>query len=259
MSTPSPVCLVNGSAAPQSVTASSTVTIALAVTTGANFWSIQAIGTDETNTVAAINATLVVNSVAKTATFTAPASLGSAVILQSIVGIKGLGLDANGTAQAAYSTTFKVNVLTSGGNAVLALNETFEQNATYGWIVEPNAIIRAGSGAASSPTTPQILTAPGTIPTTGLQQTVGLNTTGGSFTQPMPAAPVAGLVVTVLDPSKSWATNAASVSVGAGVSIENPAALGGAYVTNGTLALPSVNGASYSWIYLPSIPLWKLT
>ena len=79
------------------------------------------------------------------------------------------------------------------------------------------------------------------------------------ITQPMPAAPVAGLVVTVLDPSKSWATNAASVSVGAGVSIENPAALGGAYVTNGTLALPSVNGASYSWIYLPSIPLWKLT
>ena len=120
-------------------------------------------------------------------------------------------------------------------------------------------IIESGlGGGSSSPTTPQILTAPGTIPTTGLQQTVGLNTTGGSFTQPMPATGVNGLVVTVLDPSKSWAAHAASVSVGAGVSIENPAALGGAYVTNGTLALPSVNGASYSWLYLSGSSLWKL-
>jgi hypothetical protein len=131
------------------------------------------------------------------------------------------------------------------------------------WVAAEKAnlrIIEAGlGGVAPTPTTPQILTAPGTIPTTGLQQVVGLNTTGGAFVQPMPTSGVAGLAVTVLDPSKSWSTNAASVSVGAGISIENPAALGGAYVTNGILALPSVSGASYTWIYLPTLSLWKLT
>lgn len=257
---PSPSCTVNGTAAPPAVavTASSTPTIALAVPAGANFWQLQAVSADELTSIATINASLSVNMGTKTATFTAPSALGSAVIFQSIVGVKTLGTDAGGTLQPSYFTTFKVNVLTASGLAVVALNEILEQSLTNGWIGEINAAVRASGSGSLSPTTPQILTAPGTIPTTGLQQFCGMSTTGGSFTQPMPAAGVAGLTVTVLDPSKSWAAHAASVSVGAGVSIENPAALGGTYVTNGTLALPTVNGASYSWLYLSGSSLWKL-
>lgn len=139
---PNPTCTVNSATAPADVTASSTVTIALASSAGANFWSIQATGTDETNTPAAINATLVVNLGAKTATFTAPA-LGSAVIFTSTVGVTGLGLDINGVQQPSYTTTFKVNVKTSAGFRVLAAGEQLEQDALNGWIAEINAGLRA--------------------------------------------------------------------------------------------------------------------
>lgn len=141
MPSPSPACSVNAGGVPADVTAASTPTIALVSSAGANFWSIAAIATDDSNTAAAINATMVVNQGAKTATFTAPA-LGSAVIFQSQVGVSGLGLDANGAPQAAYTATFKVNVKTTHGFRVLAAGEKLEQDAVNGWIVELNAVIR---------------------------------------------------------------------------------------------------------------------
>jgi hypothetical protein len=150
----SPVCLVNGSAPlpAVAVSATATVTIALANPTGVNYWSISATSTDETNTVAAINATLVVNQSAKTATFTAPAGAGSAVIFTSQVGIFGLGVDQNKAYQQSFTTTFKVNVLTGGGYPVFAANESNEQNGTFGWIADINPLLR--SSATTLPTPP---------------------------------------------------------------------------------------------------------
>ena len=85
MALPSPECLVNGSPAVPAVAvaASAPVTIALANPAGAQYWSISCTSTDETNTAAAINASLSVNMGTKTATFAAPSTYGSAVIFTS--------------------------------------------------------------------------------------------------------------------------------------------------------------------------------
>jgi hypothetical protein len=98
---PSPACLINGSPSPQDVSAGSTVNIALAVPAGALFWSVQIIAADDLTNVATVQSSLSINTTAKTATFTAPGSPGSAVIVQSTVGIgnnskQGFGYDANG-------------------------------------------------------------------------------------------------------------------------------------------------------------------
>jgi hypothetical protein len=140
----SPACTVNSGSTPADVAASSTVNGALANTTGVEYWSLSVISTDDTNTVAAVAATLTVNQTAKTFSFTAP-GLGSAVILQSVVGVKGLGLDANGVFQSSFVTTFKVNVLTSNGFRVFAANEGSEQDPTFGWTKIVNAVIRAAT------------------------------------------------------------------------------------------------------------------
>lgn len=154
---PSPTCTVNGSATPVDVTASSSPSIALANATGVNSWFLTCIGTDETTTPAAINATLVVNGVAHTATFTALGA-GTGYVFQSTVGVgpsssQGFGRDANNVIQPSYTTTFKVNVKAANGLRVISQNETFEQNSAAGWIDEENKSIRANSaGGATSVT-----------------------------------------------------------------------------------------------------------
>jgi hypothetical protein len=154
MTTPSPVCTVNGSPTPPAVavSATSTITIALSNPAGAQYWSVSCTSTDETNTAAAVNATIVVNAGAKTATCTAPSTAGSALIFTSQVGVLGLGIDANKKTQPSFTTTFKVNVLTAGGNPVLAANEQGEQGASYGWVSIINALLR--TSALSLPTPP---------------------------------------------------------------------------------------------------------
>lgn len=152
----SPAVTVNGSAMTPAVavTAGSTVTIALI--SGAQYWAIACTSTDETNTASAINATLVVNQGTKTATFTAPASVGSAVIFTSTVGVYGAsvgaGLDQNKTIQPTLTTTFKVNVLAAGGYIVMAANETTEQSAASGWTAIVNAAARGVSSAGTGAT-----------------------------------------------------------------------------------------------------------
>ena len=136
----SPTCTVNAASTLNGVdlTPASTATIALADTAGVKQWSIAAVYTDELNTIAAINATLVIDSITKTATFTVPAA-GSAVIFQSQVNN---GLDVNGRRDATLTTTFGVYALTVSGYRVGAFNETTEGSVTFGWIAKFNAIVR---------------------------------------------------------------------------------------------------------------------
>ena len=252
---PSPLCTVNGSATPQDVAASSTPTIALANTSGAQFWTIHAINADDTTNASTVDGTIAVNFSAKTATYTSP-GLGTKVVFQSIVGVRAPGLDANGVLQPSYFCTFAVNVLTSSGLRVLALNEVAEQGPA-GWIIEVNAGIRASGGGGSS-VTEQRLSSAGAIviSVAGKLQPVSLKTGGGAFTASMPS-PVANAEVEVNDVDATWQTHAARVSVGASVSIEDPSSEG-TYVTNGTLTLPQIKGASYSWRYWDTETKWKL-
>lgn len=145
MTSPSPTCLVNGASTINGVAVSpgATVTIQLADTTGVVTWDIRCISTDELNTTSGINAGLsITDPIARTATFTAPASAdGAALIFQSTVNG---GVDLNGRAVASYRTTFKVKVMV-GSLEVLATNETTEGNASHGWTAPLNAAIRAAA------------------------------------------------------------------------------------------------------------------
>lgn len=141
---PSPICeakdgggaftaTTNG----KDVTPTNTVTIRLASTAGVSTWTITCFATDESSDAAAVTASLVVDAIAKTATFTAP-SAGKAYLFRSTVNN---GIDANGVAQASYSTTFGVYTLT-GGRRVHAVDETFESHSTFGWVGDMNSVIR---------------------------------------------------------------------------------------------------------------------
>lgn len=142
----SPICTVNGSATTNGVNVSggATVTIALVDTGGVSQWNLTCLYTDELNSAATVNAGLSVNLVTKTATFTAPAGLGSSLIFQSQINN---GRDINGVVQAGYTTTFKVAVLTGTGLRVAAFNETLEDNAGFGWVGMFNNATRNYTGS----------------------------------------------------------------------------------------------------------------
>ncbi len=146
----SPVCTITGSSSggPTATTngvnliAAETGTITLASQSGVSTWSISVYSTDETTAAP----TLTVNSVAKTATFTVPSSAnGSATLFKSVVN----GGLTNGVVDPTLTTTFGVFVLTSGGNRLVALNQTTEGNATYGWIAPINTAIKAGGSGST--------------------------------------------------------------------------------------------------------------
>lgn len=151
---PSPACEVkDGSGAYSAttngvnVTPGNTITIHLVSSAGVNTWSISCITTDDQSDAATVTAALTIDSVAKTATFTAPVA-GRAYRFQSKVN-GGIGPD--GTAQSSYTTTFGVYTLTSGGLRVHAVDETFESDSTFGWIGDINSVIRNPS-SSSTPT-----------------------------------------------------------------------------------------------------------
>ncbi len=150
MSNPSPVCEVKDGAGAYTattngvtVTASNVITIRLASVAGANFWGLECVGTDETLDADTITALLTIDQSTKTATFTMPAGTGKALIFQSTVGITALGADANGTQQSSYVTTFKVATLTTFGLRTGAINETYENSASFGATGLLNATVRA--------------------------------------------------------------------------------------------------------------------
>ena len=142
----SPSVTVNSFATPQSVTAASTVNVALASVAGVNSWTLTCLSTDETITAATVNASVVVNNTTKTATFTAPAA-GTAMLFQSQVNG---GLNSNGLPDATQTTTFAVFVPAANGNLVLALGMTFEPSATNGWLAIFNAVARASASGGSN-------------------------------------------------------------------------------------------------------------
>lgn len=148
----SPICTVKdggGSAQATSsvatVTPSNTVTIALADATGVSTWSIACIYGDETTDPATINAGLTISSLAKTATFTAPAA-GKAMIFQSQVNN---GQNASLVTDATLTTTFKVATPAATGNFVMASNETY-QHGPYGWLPILNTAARSGKSSVIS-------------------------------------------------------------------------------------------------------------
>lgn len=150
---PSPVCTVrSGTSTAQTtppvakVTAGQTVTIALVDLTGVNVWDIACISADETTDAQTITSALVIDTAAKTATFTAP-SAGKAMLFRSVVN---RGLDAFTRPDPSLVTTFKVAVPTVDEGIVLALNETFEHDPAYGWMPIFNAMIREGLGGMGS-------------------------------------------------------------------------------------------------------------
>lgn len=150
---PSPTCEVkNGSGAYEAttngvdVTPSNTITIKLVSGSGVRSWSCECIGTDDLSDADDVTDALVVDPLARTATFTAPAK-GRALIFRSQVNG---GVDINGEAQASYTTTFGVFTRTEGGKRVLATNATTESNEEFGWIAEVNELIRDGGGGVGN-------------------------------------------------------------------------------------------------------------
>jgi hypothetical protein len=128
------------------VTAEGTFVIRLESTADVDSWSIACLTTDELGSASTINAGLVIDSVAKTATGTAPVG-GRALRFQSQVNG---GIDRNGVRQPSYTTTLCIYTPV-GGLRVHALDEKTEGNAVAGWGADINAIIRA---SVSSPVTP---------------------------------------------------------------------------------------------------------
>lgn len=143
LSNPDPTCTVNATSTVNGVdvTGSSTVTIALADTAGVKQWNLTCINTDENHVAATITASLTVDLVGKTATFTAPSD-DCALIFQSKVNN---GRDSNGVLDPSLSTTFGVYVLTMGGQRVGAFDEKTEGNAAFGWVAKVNPVIRASA------------------------------------------------------------------------------------------------------------------
>lgn len=118
------------------------------------------------------------------------------------------------------------------------------------------------AAAASAVGTPMRLTFSSSskqIVQSGVTQPVSMNTSGGAFAAIAPTMTSSndGWVIELDDVAVSWGTHAASITVGSGVSIENPANPG-TYVTNGTLALPQDGSASYAWRWFNTESKWKL-
>jgi hypothetical protein len=144
----SPLVTINGSAQTNgvNVTASSTVTIALASTAGVTNWALTCIGTDENQVAATITSSLSINASTKVATFTAP-NQSTALIFKSVVNNS---LDSGGRFDPTLTTTFGVYVLTGASNRLGAVNETIEGSTVFGWISKLNAIVKNPSAAADA-------------------------------------------------------------------------------------------------------------
>jgi hypothetical protein len=135
----SPLCTVNSASTLNgvNVTASSTVTIQLANTGGVKEWSLVCSSTDNGQVAATITASLAINYVTFTATFTAPGS-PCALIFQSQVN----GGMTNGVVDPTQTTTLGVYVPTAT-HALRkgAFDETTEGSAAFGWVTKLNAIV----------------------------------------------------------------------------------------------------------------------
>lgn len=152
---PSPICEVkDGAGAFQStangatVTNGNVITVRLASTAGVDVWNLVPFGCDELTTIGTI--TPVIDPITKTATFTLPAS-GNArtVLFRSVVNNGKRPSSGNLVDDPTLTTTFGIYVPTGLGARVLATNEKYESNETFGWIASLNTIIRNPSAFPS--------------------------------------------------------------------------------------------------------------
>lgn len=247
MSLPSPVVLVNGSSVSNgiNVAANSTVTITLANSTGAKNWQINVLSTDDSSSAASIAATLnPTGGPAGSVTYTQP-NHACTVVLQSIVGVNGLGLDANSQAQSSLTTTFEVCTLTGSALRLVALNESFEGNAAFGWIVKLNAAIVAfASGGAPAGTGYTHVTGGAwDTPSNNLSLATGLTVTGttsltgattmtGALTQSGGAFSLTGSAASTI----TTAAGGLTLDASAGVSIANSTATAGVLIGRAAMA-----------------------
>lgn len=140
-------------------TPGSVVVINLISSIGAPTWAIACVYADDLSTVASVNASLTIDPVGRTATFTAPVA-GRGYIFQSVINA-GNNLATN-QPDPTTATTFGIWVPTASGARVLIPNETFESSVTSGWVADVNFPIRNPS------------TGGGTVPTgTGIPHIVG--------------------------------------------------------------------------------------
>lgn len=146
MSNPSPITEIKVGAAAYvtavggvTMTSGSTIIIRLADQTGVNTWTIECLTTDDTSVAATVTASLTIDHTNKTATFTAPTTAGKTYRFRSVVNG---GVDVNGVVQDSYTFTFCLYRLSATSKRVLAADETFEGDATFGWIKIVNAGLR---------------------------------------------------------------------------------------------------------------------
>ncbi|MFA5186347.1 MAG: hypothetical protein WC551_07730 [Patescibacteria group bacterium] len=136
------------------IEAGETVSIKLESSAGAGVWRLEIYGADELVTVPTITQASGPEAIAS---FTAPADAGGdgwALIIKSQIGNNTPGYDASGIAHTEYNFTFKLwHATGTTGRELLALNETFEANATAGWAAIINPVIRAAGGGGGGPPT----------------------------------------------------------------------------------------------------------
>jgi hypothetical protein len=137
---------VNGSATPpeKAVSASSTVTLALVSTTGVRTVAWSFVGNSSSSLV---NPTITPAGTPSgaTATFPMPSGSGQGYRIQCVINN---GVDDAGVAQSSYTKTAIVGVVDGTGTIPFCVGETYERDATYGYIQTLNA--RATGGGTPS-------------------------------------------------------------------------------------------------------------
>jgi hypothetical protein len=123
------------------VASGSTITVQLQDIAGVGPWSILCTNTDELNDKHLVNATKLVNTVTKTATFVVPStSRGSALQFTSLVNN---GQDINGVAQPTFTYKFGVFVPDGYGNRLFHYGMTNESNSKFAYVADINGLIQA--------------------------------------------------------------------------------------------------------------------
>lgn len=189
---PNPACQVkNGGAAYVGTTNGVTVTpantiIIQLIDSSADTWGITCVTSDDQSVPATINAGLVIDSVARTATFTAPVA-GRALRFRSVVNG---GIGADGKKKSSYTTYFGIYTLTADGLSLVAADETTERDATYGWAKSVNAKIRQVAGGGNPNSVANVEKAANYTVTTSDFSVVVTTATGTTIT--LPASPANG-------------------------------------------------------------------
>lgn len=153
MTIPSPACLVKDgggsfvtTAGGVNITPGNVIVIKLASQAGVDRgWYIECATADDLTDAATITASLVIDPLAQTATFTCPLGEGRAYRFLSRVNT---GTDVNGIVVDGYETTFGLYTLTALGFRVGADDEGTEGGRS-GWGASVNALIRNPAGVSS--------------------------------------------------------------------------------------------------------------